>query len=144
MTAGEARTELRQIHMYRNRISERKRRLYQLRSSMENIRISKYGDEPSAGCNPQQQYRLENAIDRAENLEREISNDILSMAEAQQRIVQKIEMLSEPYASVLTKRYIHLHRFEKIAVDMHYSYGRIKHLECIGVRKYCELKVDTM
>ena len=138
MTQQEARNELKQIHTYYNRIAERKQRLAQIRSSMSNIRISKYGNKPVKGASSHDQYRLETAIDRATNLEKQISKDIVAMSEAQQLLVEKIERLPEPYASVLTRRYIHLERFEKIAIDMNYTYEWVRHLDSKGVKLYSE------
>lgn len=139
MTQQQARTELKQIRAYYNRIAERKQRLAELRSSMMHIRISKYGNAPAGGATEKDRYRLETAIDRCTKLEAQISEDIIAMAEAQQRLVEKIELLPEPYATVLTKRYIHLQRYEKIAVDLNYSYERIRHINSDGVKKYAEL-----
>lgn len=140
MTQQEARTELKQIRTYFNRISERKQRLAELRSAMSTIRISKYGNQPTAGATPRDQYKLESAIDRATKLETQITNDIVAMAEAQQCLVEKIERLPEPYATVLTKRYIHLLRFEKIAVDMNYGYFYlVNKLFPSAIKKYAEV-----
>lgn len=139
MTQQQARTELKQIRTYYNRISERKQRLAELRSSMNNIKIANYGICPARGATKGDEYRLEAAIDRATKLEMQIANDIVAMAEAQQRLVEKIEQLLEPYSTVLTKRYIHLERFEKIAVDLHYSYRTVKRYCVTGLQKYSEL-----
>lgn len=139
MTQQQARTELKQIRTYYNRIAERKQRLVELRSSMGNIKIAKYGIFPVRGATKGDEYRLETAIDRATQLETKISNDLIAMAEAQQRLIEKIERLPEPYATVLTNRYIHLLRLEKIAVEMNYSYDRTRHLIYEGERQYAQL-----
>lgn len=139
MTQQQARTELKQIRTYYNRISERKQRLAELRSSMSSIKIAKYGICPAQGATQTEQYRLEAAIDRATKLEMQIANDIVAMAEAQQLLVDKIERLPEPYSTVLAKRYIYLQRFEKIAVDMNYSFRSVKAFCSIGLKKYAEL-----
>lgn len=140
MTQQEARNELKQIRTYYNRIAERKKRLAELRSSMSTIRISKYGNCPAKGATKRDNYRLETAIDRATKLETQISNDLVAMAEEQQLLVDKIERLPEPYSTVLAKRYIHLERFEKIAVDLNYSYYYLtKRLFAVAIKKYAEL-----
>ena len=139
MTTQAARAELKQIGVLYNRISERKQRLAALRLSMGDIRISKYGDQPAAGATAQDNYRLETAIDRCTKLEIKIANDIAAMAETQQKLIEKIERLPEPYATVLSKRYIHLQRFEKIAVDMNYTYEWVRHLNSSGIKKFAEL-----
>lgn len=143
MELEQARNELKQIRVFYNRISERKERLAEIRQSMTSIRVCAFGGLPAHGATPQDSDRLEKAIDRCSLIEELISEDILEMAEAQQALIEKIECLPEPYAEVLTRRYIHMQRFERIAVDMDYSYDRIRHLNSLGVKKYAELKVDT-
>ncbi|MCM1395551.1 MAG: hypothetical protein NC132_05515 [Corallococcus sp.] len=138
MTQQEARSELKQIHIYSNRISERNQRLAELRASITGVRTIRYGNLPTA-ANAQNKYKLESAIDRAAKLETQLTDDVIAMAEAQQKIVKKIERLPEPYASVLIKRYVHLQRFEKIASDMNYTREWVRHLDSAGVRKYTEL-----
>lgn len=139
MTIQEARAELKQIGVLYNRIAERKQRLAELRASMGSIRLSKYGNQPTAGATPKDSYRLETQIDRCIKLETQIANDIVTMAERQQALIDKIEQLPEPYATVLSKRYIHLQRFEKIAVDMNYSFRTIKRYCVSGAKKFAEL-----
>ena len=143
MTVQEARAELKQIGVLYDRIAERKQRLAELRSSMGSIRLTKYGCLPVVGATPLDNDRLETAIDRCTKLETQIADDIATMAETQQKLIEKIEKLPEPYATVLTKRYIHLQRFERIAVDMNYSYPRVRHINSDGIRKYANLQVDT-
>ena len=139
MTIQEARAELKQIGVLYNRIVERKQRLAELRLSMKDIRISKYGNKPAAGATPQDNYRLETTIDRCTKLEAQIAGDIITMAETQQKLIEKIERLPDPYATVLSKKYIHLQRFEKIAVDMNYTYEWVRHLNSTGIKKFAEL-----
>ena len=139
MTLQQARAELKQIRTYYNRISERKQRLAELRSSMVSIKTPKYGGCSISGAIKKQDYYLEEAIDRAHKLETEIANDIVTMSESQQRLVEKVERLPEPYSTVLTKRYIHLDQFEKIARNMNYSCERIRHITSEGVKKYASL-----
>ena len=140
MTQQEAKIELKQIRTYYNRIAERKQRLAELRSSLSTIKITNYGTCPARGTTQDDQCRLESAIDRATKLETKIANDIIAMAETQQTLVQKIERLPDPYATVLTRRYIHLERLEKIASDLNYSfYYLTKRLFAIAIKKYAEL-----
>lgn len=140
MTQQEARTELKQIRTFYNRIAERKQRLAELRASMSNIRIGKYGNQPVRGATERDQYRLESVIDRCARLEAQISDDIVAMAETQQSLIAKIERLPEPYVTVLTKRYIHLERFERIATEMNYSfYYLTKRMFPVAIKKYSEL-----
>ncbi|MCH5157466.1 MAG: sigma-70 family RNA polymerase sigma factor [Clostridiales bacterium] len=139
MTIQEARAELKQIGVLYHRIAERKQRLAQLRESMASIRLTKYGNQPTEGATTLDNYRLENAIDRCTTLEIEIADDIATMAETQQALIAKIEMLPEPYATVLSKRYIHLQRFEKIADDINYSYRTVKRYCVTGTKKFADL-----
>ncbi|MCM1043347.1 MAG: hypothetical protein NC350_03965 [Corallococcus sp.] len=139
MTVQEARTELRQIHVFYNRILERKQRLAELRSAMKSIRVCKFGNQPVRGATEHENYRLETTIDRCTKLETEIADDILAMSEAQQVLVDKIEQLPEPYSDVLARVYIHRQRFERVAVDTHYSYRQVQRLHHIALQKYCDL-----
>lgn len=143
MTLQQARAELTLIRTYHNRISERRQRLAELRSSMGSIKIVNYGGCSTKGTIKNNNYYLEEAIDRAQKLETEIANDIVTLAESRQRLVQKVERLPEPYSTVLIKRYIHLDKFEKIAVNMNYSCERIRHITSEGVKKYADLQLDT-
>ena len=139
MTTQEARTELKQISVLYNRISERKQRLAELRASMGSIRLSSYDNQPTAGATQRENYRLENAIDRCTKLETQIADDIATMAETQQALIEKIEKLPEPYATVLAKKYIHFQSFEKIAYDISYSYRQVKRIHHSGVEKFAVL-----
>ena len=139
MTIQEARAELKQIGVLYNRIAERKQRLAELRASMESIRSKQYGNQPTARSTRQDNYRVESAIDRCAKLATQIAEDVAAKAEMQQRLIEKIEQLPEPYATVLSKRYIHLQRFEKIAVDMNYSYRTVKRYCVTGTKKFAEL-----
>ena len=143
MTIQEARAELKKIGVLYNRIAERKQRLAELRQSMGSIRLSKYGNQPTAGATRIDNYRLEKAIDRCTKLETQIADDIVAMAETQQTLIEKIENLPEPYATVLSKRYIHLQRFEKIAVDMNYTYEWVRHLNSAGIKRFADLSNST-
>ena len=139
MTIQEARAELKQIGVLYNRIAERKQRLVELRNSMGSIRLIQYGNQPIAGATPQDNYRLETTIDRCTKLETQIANDITTMAETQQKLIEKIEKLPDPYATVMSKRYIHLQRFEKIADDINYSYRTVKRYCVTGTKKFADL-----
>ena len=139
MTSKEAREELKRIRQYQNKIAERKQRLSQLRSTMITIRTSSF-DVPVVGGSPANGCRLENLIDRASKLENQIYVDIVSMEEEKQRLCVQIEKLPEPYCSVLTRRYVGLQRFEKIAVDLNYTYEWVRHLDGIGVKKFADLQ----
>lgn len=139
MTIEEAKTELKQIEAIRNRILDRKRRLAELKADFENIKIAKY-DGVFVGASKQDQCRLETNIDRREKLEQQISNDLLALYELQQEITWKIEKLPHPYSTVLTKHYVYRERYERIAVDMSYSYFYVKNtLFPTALKKYAKL-----
>ena len=138
MSIEEAKRELRQIYGYYNRLRDRKERLAEVRERLFSVRVSTYGNIARPATS-QDKYHLEALLDRMNALEAEISDGIIAMYEAQQRIVKKIEMLDEPYATVLTRRYVHMETFEKIAVMMNYTYGYVKQLLGRGIRKYAEL-----
>lgn len=138
MSIEEAKRELRQIYSYYNRLRDRKERLAEVRERLFSVRVSTYGNIARSATS-KDKCHLEALLDRMNALEAEISNGIIAIYEAQQRIVKKIEMLDEPYATVLTRRYVHMETFEKIAVMMNYTYGYVKQLLGQGIRKYAEL-----
>lgn len=138
MSIEEAKRELRQIYGYYNRLRDRKERLAEVRERLFSVRVSTYGNIARPATS-KDKCHLEALLDRMNALEAEISDGIIAMYEAQQRIVKKIEMLDEPYATVLTRRYVHMETFEKIAVTMNYTYGYVKQLLGQGIRKYAEL-----
>ena len=138
MSIEEAKRELRQIYSYYNRLRDRKERLAEVRERLFSVRVSTYGNIARSATS-KDKCHLEALLDRMNALEAEISDGIIAMYEAQQRIVKKIEMLDEPYATVLTRRYVHMETFEKIAVMMNYTYGYVKQLLGRGIRKYAEL-----
>ena len=140
MSIEEAKRELRQIYSYYNRLRDRKERLAEVRERLFSfsMRVSTYGNIARPATS-KDKCLLEALLDRMDALEAEISDGIIAMYEAQQRIVKKIEMLDEPYATVLTRRYVHMETFEKIAVMMNYTYGYVKQLLGRGIRKYAEL-----
>ena len=138
MSIEEAKRELRQIYRYYNRLRDRKERLAEVRERLFSVRVSTYGNIARSATS-QDKCHLEALLDRMNALEAEISDGIIAMYEAQQRIVKKIERLDEPYATVLTRRYVHMETFEKIAVMMNYTYGYVKQLLGRGIRKYAEL-----
>ena len=138
MSIEEAKRELRQIYSYYNRLRDRKERLAEVRERLFSVRVSTYGNIARSATS-KDKCHLEALLDRMNALEAEISDGIIAMCEAQQRIVKKIEMLDEPYATVLTRRYVHMETFEKIAVMMNYTYGYVKQLLGRGIRKYAEL-----
>lgn len=138
MSIEEAKRELRQIYSYYNRLRDRKERLAEVRERLFSMRVSTYGNI-ACPATSQDKCHLEALLDRMNAVEAEISDGIIAMYEAQQRIVKKIEMLDEPYATVLTRRYVHMETFEKIAVMMNYTYGYVKQLLGQGLRKYAEL-----
>lgn len=138
MSIEEAKRELRQIYSYYNRLRDRKERLAEVRERLFSMRVSTYGNIARSATS-KDKCHLEALLDRMNALEAEISDGITAMYEAQQRIVKKIERLDEPYATVLTRRYVHMETFEKIAVMMNYTYGYVKQLLGRGIRKYAEL-----
>ena len=139
MSIEEAKRELRQIYGYYNRLRDRKERLAEVRERLFSMRVSTYGNIARPATSKDKCHLVEALLDRMNALEAEISDGIIAMYEAQQRIVKKIEMLDEPYATVLTRRYVHMETFEKIAVMMNYTYGYVKQLLGRGIRKYAEL-----
>ena len=57
-------------------------------------------------------------------------------------LTDKINMVKEPYRTLLYKRYIEKLKFEKIADDMGYSYVRITHMHGKALEEFLKLTTD--
>lgn len=77
----------------------------------------------------------DNAIKMAD-ISREYEERWLRAENKKLEVERKIEELSEPYRTLLHKRYIEELNFEKIADDMGYSYVRITHLHGEALLEY--------
>ena len=85
-------------------------------------------------------------IERLEALENEISSLVDNYVDKKNFIISQIQGVeNENYMNLLHKRYVEGKRLEVIAVEMNYSYFRIKHLHGYALKAFGDkfLKVDT-
>lgn len=139
MTTREARTELKQLRTLRSRISDRKRRIEELRCSIQNARISRYGANGGA----KDEYKLERAIDTLTEIESKLLEEIPQLELLRSEIADKIDRVPYPYGRYLTERYIFGKSFEDIAKMSEfcrYAYGGLRSVEIRAVQKYAQLE----
>lgn len=142
MTVQQARNELKQVRLQYDRICALKRRLAEVRQSMSGIRLSRLDGAPARGATYRDNYRLEKAIDSCNELELQIAEGIVTMYEDQQRLVERIEQLDEPYSSALIQRYIHFDSYKDIGRKLKYMQSSVKRFVCGGVKTYAD-KFDS-
>lgn len=138
MTIEDARKELKRVTTIINGIKSRKRRLETLKSELYKIRLTNY-DGVCRGTTTAENDRLEKIIDECEQVQTQIADGILKMAIEQEQINAKIERLPFPYSRVLQMRFVDGYKFEKIAVELDFTYRHVTRLLHDGIKKYSEL-----
>lgn len=131
MTAKEYLRQIRQIdHQLTNLLKERqeleKAQTF-LRSPQidgDRVQTSPSGDPPWFGY-----------LVKWEMLTQQIGREWDELMEKRHIIITQINSLTDSrYIEILTKRYVEYKRFKRIAKEMHYSEGRIKHLHGEALR----------
>ena len=75
--------------------------------------------------------------------EAELNREIKRLIELRHHIIDEIYSLEDlRYAEILFKRYVEYKHFEKIAVEMSFSYDRARHLHIEALRAF-QAKLDT-
>lgn len=81
-----------------------------------------------------------NYVCRMEKVEEDISKKLIKAREYAVEIEKYIDKLPYPYNELLYKRYIEFKRFEKIAIEMQYSFRQILRLHDAGLELFYEKK----
>lgn len=80
--------------------------------------------------------RLEAAVQKIVDLERDIQNDVVALAKARHRIEDAVNLMSDPILKeVLRLRYINGMTFEHIADEMNYSCRNVFYLHNKAVKE---------
>lgn len=75
--------------------------------------------------------------------EKKISKAIEELADEKQKIMKQIDELEdERYVEILLRRYVHMESLEDIAVAMHYSYDRIRHLHGFALLEFARRWIE--
>jgi hypothetical protein len=104
--------------------------------SLEGVHVQSGGPQDSTGS-----LALKLAA-----LAEEIDAEIDRYVALKHKIINQIQELDSPlHMAILYKRYVEGKRLEQIAVEMNYSYGRIKHLHGSALLEFSDkhFKVDT-
>lgn len=132
MNAKEYLSRIRAINFQIQKKKEQLERLKDLQGQVRGfdysgvkVQTSTHGDEA-----------LNKALDIME-LEQDITNRIVMLEKTRAEIMAEISTLPKQiYVELLTLRYCDLERFEQIAVDMCFSFDRIRHLHSEALKSF--------
>ena len=136
MTAKEY---LKKIRLLDIKINQKVKELDELRSMSQAVRGIDYSKECvqtslSSGAN------FEKSVIRISELERLLDREIDYFVDLKHKIINQIQSLdNRNYADILYKRYIEFKRLELIAVELGYSYNRIRHLHGEALKYFDKL-----
>lgn len=130
-----AKKELKNYRRIYNEIQAKRERHAELKRQLYTLRINRSGERVLSSPKPSD--TLETLIDKMTALEEKIAEGILELSAEAERISGRINSLDYPFCEVLVRRYVKLQRWEKIAVEMNYSYRYTKDLHKKAVIKYC-------
>lgn len=121
-----AKTYLNQLRSLEAAISSRKAQLDRLRQERTYLSAVSYDrDRVQASANGDVMKGSDKLID----LELEIGQKVAESVQVREQIIGQVQRLENPqYVILLLHRYVDGMRFERIAVEMNYSYERIRHM----------------
>lgn len=116
---------LRQLERLNAKIEHKRCELEMLRTAMQSVSIKIEGDRVQTSPSDKMPDDVAAVVD----IEKEIETDTLVLIAARDKIINQIHSLPNSlYIKILYKRYVEYKRLEQIAVELHYSYDRVKHL----------------
>jgi DNA-directed RNA polymerase specialized sigma24 family protein len=134
MTPAEAKKELKAYRDNLKRIASRASRVRELQSEMAKIKTPTYGE--IKGNN---HYRLEELIDKINQLQLEHAEAIWEYERLNMVIRAKLEQLQSPYLDILSDIYLLGKTYEQVAANRHYTCASVKVIAYRGIRKYADL-----
>lgn len=130
---------LRQLRVFSIKIQQKKDELESLKAAAENVSASI--DSERVQTSPKD--RMPDDISRIVDLESEIHKDIQELLILKNKIINEIQGLSNPvYIEILYKRYVEYKSLEEIAIELNYSYHRMKHLHGIALQAFRRLYLE--
>lgn len=118
---------LSQIHVMDVKLRRKKERYEELKAAAESI--GSLSDNADKVQTSRSSGKMEKLVASYVDLEAEIFEDALELAEKRCIIEKQIHELSDPrYVEVLADRYVDLESYDQIAVDMNYSFDYVRHL----------------
>ena len=131
---------LRQLRTAEIKIEQKEEELERLKSSLESI--SAGTDSERVQTTPRD--RLSEEITRIVDLEKEINSDLGAMLMLRNKIINEIQSMDNPvYIDILYKRYVQYKSLEEIAVEMSYSYTRLRHLHGRALQGFKKKYIDN-
>lgn len=128
----EAKEFLQQYHYTDREISAKLLQIRRLREIAEKTTKAITADRVQAS----NENRLEAAVQKIVDLERDIQNDVVTLAKARHRIEDAVNLMSDPVLKeVLRLRYINGMTFEHIADEMNYSCRNVFYLHKKAVKE---------
>lgn len=141
MTKEEALIELKGYRKSVLRRESLKKRLYEIESDLTALK----GNSGSERIKGAESLRIETLIDKVWVLKEKIVVEIMEGEILRERIEKKISALEFPYDQVLTLRFIVGCSYEEMSNKMskaykrHYSYGYLRYINTISIKKYANL-----
>lgn len=86
---------------------------------------------------------LANKIIKIADLEAEITRKMILYTAKKNQIIEEIESLEDTnYADILMKKYVEDKSLEEVAVEMGYSYDRVRHMHGLALVEFEKIRKD--
>lgn len=80
-------------------------------------------------------YALENLMDKYDSIIELLNKD----QEKQNKILEQLRLVEEPYRTILSSKYIEGKSLEEISVDIHYAYENVCRMHGMALNKFDNL-----
>ena len=131
---------LRQLRTAEIKIEQKEEELERLKSSLESI--STGTDSERVQTTPRD--KVSEDVPQMVDLKREIESDIKALLILKNKIINEIQSMDNPvYIDILYKRYVQYKSLEEIAVEMSYSYTRLRHLHGRALQGFKKKYIDN-
>ena len=131
---------LRQLRTAEIKIEQKEEELERLKSSLESI--STGTDSERVQTTPRD--KVSEDVPQMVDLKREIESDIKALLILKNKIINEIQSMDNPvYINILYKRYVQYKSLEEIAVEMSYSYTRLRHLHGRALQGFKKKYIDN-
>ena len=131
---------LRQLRTAEIKIEQKEEELERLKASLESI--STGTDSERVQTTPRD--KVSEDVPQMVDLKREIESDIKALLILKNKIINEIHSMDNPvYIDILYKRYVQYKSLEEIAVEMSYSYTRLRHLHGRALQGFKKKYIDN-
>ena len=131
---------LRQLRTAEIKIEQKEEELERLKASLESI--STGTDSERVQTTPRD--RISEEVTHIVDLEEEINEDLGALLMLRNKIINEIHSMDNPvYIDILYKRYVQYKSLEEIAVEMSYSYTRLRHLHGRALQGFKKKYLDN-